>query len=93
MNKRRAMVLAAGLLAGLLVAAGALAQGATAFERWVVASGGGECSGAGEVALNSTVGEAVIGPSGGGSVLLAAGYWHGGAAEYGIYLPLALRSH
>jgi hypothetical protein len=93
MNKRRAIVLAAVLLAGLVIATGALAQGTAAIERWALGSAGGESTGAGDVALNSTLGEPIIGPSSGGSVSLGAGYWHGGAVDYRIHLPLVLRGY
>ncbi len=93
MNKRRGIMVAAALLVALALVAGALAQGVPAIERRIVAGAGGESTGAGELAVNSTLGEPIIGPAGGGSVSLGAGYWHGGAAEYKVYLPLVLRSY
>ena len=93
MNKRHAVIFLAGLLAVLVLVTVAFAQGNPAIERWVVGSTGGESTGAGDVALNSTLGEPIIGPSSGGSVSLDAGYWYGGAVEYEIYLPIVLRSY
>ena len=46
------------------------------------------------IALNSTLGQPIIGPSGGDSATLGAGYWYGAAAmENRIYLPVVLRSY
>jgi hypothetical protein len=92
MNKRRAIILAAALLGGLVLATGALAQGAHSIAWWVVAGGGGESTAAGEVAVNSTLGQPIIGPAGGDSVSLGAGYWYGALVQHRIYLPLVLRA-
>jgi hypothetical protein len=107
MNKRRAIILAAALLVMLVLVlslteglvTGVLAQGMPALSIvegpsigwWVVAGGGGESTAAGEVAMNSTLGQPIIGPAGGDSVSLGAGYWYGAVVEYRIYLPLILR--
>ena len=112
MNKRRAIILAAVLLGGLVLVLSAdessvvegpalsiveglvtrvLAQGTAAIERWVIGGGGGEASGAGEVVVNSTLGEPIVGPAGDGSVSLGAGYWYGAETAYTVYLPLVLK--
>ena len=93
MNKRRGIMVAAALLVALALVTGALAQGAQSLARWVIAGAGGESTATGEVAVNSTLGEPIIGPSSGGSVSLGAGYWYGAAVDYRIYLPLVLRSY
>ncbi|MCP4541679.1 MAG: DUF11 domain-containing protein [Chloroflexi bacterium] len=43
---------------------------------WVIAGGGGPSSG-GNVTLNATLGQPIVGPSSNGSVALSAGYWYG----------------
>ena len=106
MNKRRAIILAAALLGGLTLVlslaeglvTGALAQGTPALSIaegpaitwWAVAGGGGKAAGAGEVAVNSTLGQPIIGPAAGDSVSLGSGYWYGAVVEYRLYLPLVL---
>jgi hypothetical protein len=64
-----------GLLA-LLVVVGAVSAngGGPAVDWWVISGGGGPSSG-GNVALNDTLGQPVIGPASGGNVTLHAGYW------------------
>ena len=128
MNKRRAIILAAVLLVGLVLVLSAdessvvegpalsiveglvtrvLAQGTpalspsaplgidsvegSAIERWVIGGGGGEASGAGEVVVNSTLGDPIVGPAGDGSVSLGAGYWYGAETAYTVYLPLVVK--
>jgi hypothetical protein len=91
MNKRHAIILAAVLLVGLVLVTGVLAQGAPSIAWWVASGGGGESTAAGEVAVNSTLGQPIVGPAGGDSISLGAGYWYGAVAQYRIYLPLVLR--
>jgi hypothetical protein len=84
------------LLAGTFLAGhGALAQGSGfAVEWWVVAGGGAFSRGSGgEVVLQDTLGQPIVGPSSGngGQVTLGAGYWTGSAPLHRIYLPLVLR--
>jgi len=82
MNKRHTSVLATAFLCGLLAASIALAQGTPTINRWVI-SGGGTPSSGGNVTLNDTLGQPVIGPSSSGNVWLGAGYWGAGAMEEG----------
>jgi hypothetical protein len=89
MNKRRVICLAA-LLCGLGLALGAvivLAQGAPAVDWWVFGGGGGPASG-GNVAVNDTVGQPVIGPSGAATTTLGAGYWYGAVIDDEVYCGL-----
>ena len=82
-NKQLAIALA-GLLLCLLVVGGtlALAQGTPTINRWAI-SGGGAPSSGGNVTLNDTLGQPIVGPSSGGNVWLGAGYWGGRAVEEG----------
>jgi hypothetical protein len=94
-------ILVVVLLAGLLFAVaffaghGALAQGSgPVVEWWVVAGGGTSSDGTGgEVVLQDTLGQPVVGPSSGagGHVALSTGYWTGAVTYYRVYLPLVLR--
>ena len=79
MNKQLGIALA-GLLCCLLVVGGALAQGAATINWWAI-TGGGTPSGGGNVTLNDTLGQPVIGPSSSGNVSLRAGYWGAGAID------------
>ena len=56
--------------------------------------GGGGTSSGGDISLNDTIGQPVIGPSSGGDMSLHAGYWVSGIEsepEYPIYLHLVMR--
>jgi hypothetical protein len=82
------------VLALFLGAAGAaLAQGDGVELPRRVLGGGASDSAAGNVILRATLGQPVVGvvASSGGEVALGQGFWHGGVAEYRIYLPLVLR--
>jgi hypothetical protein len=76
MKTRKLLSFATVALVVLLIGAGmALAQGSgPAVEWWVVAGGGAPSSG-GNVTLNDTLGQPVVGDASGGSVTLHAGYW------------------
>ncbi len=70
--------LTTGLVALLVVTlsvGGALANGDGPAVDWWVISGGGAPSSGGNVTLNDTLGQPMIGDSSGGSVALHAGYW------------------
>jgi hypothetical protein len=75
------------LLALPLVAAGlALAQGTAVIDRWVVGGGGGPAGDGGEITVEATLGQAVIGPSSADAASLGAGYWYGGTDPTAVTL-------
>ncbi len=88
-------LLALGLvIAALLVAASVLASSAgPAVDWWVVSGGGGSASG-GNITLDATLGQPIVGASAGNDITLNAGYWYGGATtpQYCIYLPVVEHS-
>lgn len=77
MNRHKRFVAPAALLVMLLGAGLALANGGSpSVDWWVIAGGGGSSSDGGDVALNDTLGQPVIGASSdGGDVALRVGYW------------------
>jgi len=79
------------MAAAILFAAVALANGGPSIERYVIGGGGGH-SEAGSYALDSTIGQAVIGVTSANGYELCSGFWCGAAVEYKIYLPLVLRN-
>ena len=81
------LVLALSLVAGL-----ALASGDVERPREVLGAGASSATAAGEVSLQGTLGQPLVGVvSSSGAVTLGQGFWHG-AAQYRIYLPVALRN-
>jgi hypothetical protein len=65
---------------------------------WQVLSMGGAPANGGNVSLNGTLGQAIIGASSGGNVNLSSGFWYGvtdisggPTLDNGIYLPLIMR--
>ena len=62
------------VLVALLAAGAALAQGGPTVDWWVIVGGGGP-SGGGDVTLNDTLGQPVIGPATADGLALSAGYW------------------
>jgi hypothetical protein len=75
------------LLALPLVAAGlALAQGTAVIDWWVVGGGGGPAGNGGEITIEATLGQAVIGPSSADAASLGAGYWYGGTDPTAVTL-------
>jgi hypothetical protein len=86
--KRRKMGTLSGTLlvllsTSLLIAS---ANGGPTVDWWVIAGGGGPSSNGGNVSLNDTLGQPVIGSATGGSVALVDGYWPGG----GLSAPLGV---
>lgn len=70
---------------------GALALSTDGIDWSVISGGGGTISG-GEIHMNSTIAQPVIGVSGGGDIALQAGYWMGyTGVTYLVYLPLIRR--
>jgi hypothetical protein len=62
---------------------------------WDVIAAGGAPSTSGNISLNGTLGQSVIGASteGGGAITLWAGYWTRGSQNlYRLYLPLVLKN-
>ena len=84
------------LLAALLslLASVARAQSGGGYDlTWSTVDGGGATwSEGGGYSLGGTVGQPDAGVLSGGGYTLAGGFWAGGAARYGIYLPLVLRN-
>ena len=83
------------LTALLLLASVALAQTGGGYDlTWNTVDGGGYTfSEGGGYSLGGTVGQPDAGVLSGGGYTLAGGFWPGGAARYGIYLPLVLRNY
>ena len=74
----------------LLVVAGvALANGSLELPRWVIGSGA-SYSTAGDVSVQATLGQPIVGVVSGGNTFLGQGYWHGSSGN-NIYLPLVQR--
>ena len=86
--KRMAMF--AMMVAFLLLASVALAQGMPAIP-WSVIGGGGGHAGAAPYALDGTVGQPMVGQAASPPYDLCAGFWCG-APPYRIYLPLLLKN-
>ena len=84
------LLLALGLLAPALV----LAQSGGGYDlTWNTVDGGGYTfSTGGGYSLGGTAGQPDAGVLSGGGYTLSGGFWGGGAARYGIYLPLVLRN-
>jgi len=79
----------------VLLPAVALAQTGGGYDlTWSTVDGGGYTfSEGGGYSLGGTVGQPDAGVLSGGGYTLAGGFWAGGAARYGIYLPLVLRNY
>jgi hypothetical protein len=85
-------ILLVGLLVFALVAllAGiAFANGTVSIDWWVLSGGGGGASG-GNVTLDSTLGQPIVGPSRAGNTWLGAGYWYG-EQPVQVFLPMVAR--
>jgi hypothetical protein len=94
MNRRKAFVLSAVLICGLLVAGAAWASTAGYDLAWWTVDGGGQTfSSGGGYTLGSTAGQPDPGLLTGGGYTVGGGFWGGGAAAvtHGIYLPLVLQ--
>lgn len=90
MNKRRGFALCVPLLCGLLLAGLALAQNSVSYDlAWNVITGGGGPRGLTSYAINSTIGQAAIGPMSSSSYRLGAGYWYGVAVSAPRPTPVA----
>lgn len=85
------------MLAFLLLASVALANGSYDIPWWIIGAGGGPVAGGGYT-LNTSGGQAAVGTASGGGYELCAGYWCGAAGPipppaHRIYLPMGLKSH
>lgn len=78
----------------LLAASAALAQSGDGYDlTWHTVDGGGYTFSEGDgYTLGGAVGQADAGGMTGNDYTLAGGFWGGGVARYGIYLPLVLKS-
>jgi hypothetical protein len=76
MNRRTMLILIAAL--GILGLGGGavLAQSGAAIEWWAITGGGAPSSG-GNVTLNDSLGQPIVGSSSGDNISLGAGYWYG----------------
>jgi hypothetical protein len=90
-----AILVLLALTAFLLLASVARAQSGGGYDlTWNTIDGGGYTwSEGGGYALGGTVGQPDAGVLSGGSYTLLGGFWGGGTAQYGIYLPLVLRNY
>lgn len=82
------------VLASLLLATVALAQSGGGYDlSWSTVDGGGYTwSEGGGYSLGGTAGQPDAGVISGGAYTLSGGFWVGGPARYGIYLPLVVRN-
>ncbi|MCX6032816.1 MAG: hypothetical protein NT169_26465 [Chloroflexi bacterium] len=72
----RKLTFGLAVLLGVLICAGmTLANGSGPTVDWWVIAGGGAPSSGGNVTLNDTLGQPIVGSSSGGNVTLHAGYW------------------
>ncbi len=88
--RRPGLVLVIALLAASVLLAGAawVQQGPPGSAWWVFGSGGGQAT-AGALTVRDTLGQAIVGRSGGGNVGLEAGCWQGLPGI--VHLPLIER--
>jgi hypothetical protein len=95
-SKKSLLIAIAILATGLLLAQRsdmrqALAQlAAPVVERWVVASGGGVASG-GNVAIQDTLGQPIVGSSTGGQIDIESGFWNSTPVVYRMFMPWVSR--
>jgi hypothetical protein len=87
-SRSGAIALAILLIAALLFSAHWAVAAPLAGEAidWWVHGGGGAPSGGGDIALNDTLGQPIIGDSSSGEVGLGAGYWAGALRPTGVTL-------
>jgi len=79
------------LTMGLLGLAGVVLAAEGVSIDWRVIAGGGDRAVGGEVVLNGTIGQPIIGVSYGSGLSLRAGYWGGLPAMYKVFLPMTAR--
>jgi hypothetical protein len=77
-----------GAVQAVRVAQASWASGPPGIVWWVLGAGGGPAGG-GQVTLNATLGQPVVGQSSSGSTTFKAGYWAAGPVSgTTVYLPL-----
>jgi hypothetical protein len=91
--RKRAAVLMLSLLCVALVASLALARSSLNLRiPWDVVAGGGHRMASAHYAIEGTMSQTAIGPTGSTSFQMEAGYWYGAAPPgYGIFLPVVMR--
>ena len=75
------------LLVGVVLA---WANGGVELPRWAL-GGGASDAGGGDVTLQATLGQPVVGVVSGGDVTVGQGFWYGATPAYNIFLPLVMR--
>jgi hypothetical protein len=91
MTKRNIFLVFIALVCSTLIAAGIMLDGTPAIVWWLT-NAGGETSIAGDVTMNTSLGQPVIGVSDANGISLAAGFWVG-TEQTGlrIFLPQVSR--
>jgi hypothetical protein len=70
----------------------ALALSTPEIDRWVIASGGGTVqSPGGEIVLQGTIGQPILGSSQEGGVEICSGFWCRVGEFFKVFLPITLR--
>jgi len=82
-----ALILTLGLIGSKILSDRAVAQAGYELNWWVFSGGSGPQSG-GDVQLNATLGQPLIGGSQGGTIALSAGYWYPRGGSFQLFLPL-----
>jgi hypothetical protein len=93
--KKRVAVLILSFLCMMLVAGLALARSSPNFTiPWDAVASGGHRMASSHYAIEGTMSQTAIGPSGSASFQMEAGYWYGIGATppgHGIFLPIVMR--
>jgi len=91
MSKRNIFLMSIALLCCALIAAGVMLDGNPVINWWLTGAGGGFAN-AGDVTLNTSLGQPVIGVSDANDVRMEAGFWVGGEQTgLRIFLPKVSR--
>jgi hypothetical protein len=96
MRKIKSLVLPAALFCCLLLVGVALAQTSASYDlTWNVIAGGGGSISSTSYAINSTIGQPVVGVAKDTGYELCSGFWCSelAAVEYRIYLPIVLKNY
>ncbi len=80
------------ILAGFIVVQSVAAQSRAVSLNWVVIGAGGIGATGGDVSIQSTLGQPVVGVVSEGDVIIQSGFWYGLAEFlYQLFLPLLMR--